>query len=81
MLLGILKNDIEFDYRTDDPYGGTIDVILRKGDIVKLSNPRIIYFDTTCYDGEDMDNLYDGVILNISENEVDIINTTWKKIK
>jgi hypothetical protein len=81
MLLGVLTKDIEFDYRPDDPYAGTIFGILYKGETMELSNPRIAYFDTTYYEGAITEGHHKGVVLNISEGEVEIINTEWKRLK
>lgn len=81
MLIGVVTKDIEFDYRTDDPHGGITYATLCRGDWLKLSNPRIAYFDTTFYDGEIPEGWHKGVILNVSKEEVEIINTAWKKIK
>lgn len=79
--IGVIKNDIEFDYRLDDPYAGIIFATLRKGEFVKLSNPRIGNFDTVYYDGLITEGEHSGVVLNIADYDVDIIDTTWKKIR
>lgn len=81
MLLGVIKNDIEFDYRPDDPHAASIYAVLYKGEIVELTHPRIAYFDTTFYSGEITEGPHKGVVLNISEDDVEIIDTAWKKIK
>lgn len=81
MLLGVLKNDIEFDYRNDDPYSGTIFAIAFKGDSLELSKPRIGNFDTVYYDGLIREGEHKGIVLNISKDEVEIINTEWKRVK